>query len=158
MQQFLNDLNKHCTSKLSRHHKEQALKNKIAVSIKKVTMSVENQAIAQISVDTSMRALKKSCRKKCLGRKKKKAMTSDNPATKFIMQVQNMVGKQVIGVTAVSLKQFFAKTAYHNENINDFEQALDNFKKNIAIDDSPEGSVIQAAIINFINDLCKLIL
>ena len=59
MQQFLNDLNKHCTSKLSRYHKEQALKNKIAVSIKKVTMSVENQAIAQISVDTSMRALKK---------------------------------------------------------------------------------------------------
>ena len=155
MQQFLNDLNKHCTSKLSRHHKEQALKNKIAVSIKKVTMSVENQAIAQISVDTSMRALKKVAERSALA-EKEKAMTSDNPATKFIMQVQNMVGKQVIGVTAVSLKQFFAKTAYHNENINNFEQALDNFKKNIVDNSTSDISVIQAAIINFIDDLCKV--
>ena len=155
MQQFLNDLNKHCTSKLSKHHKEQALKNKIAVSIKKVTMSVENQAIAQISVDTSMRALKKVAERSALA-EKEKAMTSDNPATKFIMQVQNMVGKQVIGVTAVSLKQFFAKTAYHNENINNFEQALDNFKKNVVVDGVSEDSTIQAAIINFIDDLCKV--
>lgn len=155
MQQFLNDLNKHCTSKLSRHHKEQALKNKIAVSIKKVTMSVENQAIAQISVDTSMRALKKVAERSALA-EKEKAMTSDNPATKFIMQVQNMVGKQVIGVTAVSLKQFFAKTAYHNENINNFEQALNNFKKNVADNSTSDISVIQAAIINFIDDLCKV--
>jgi hypothetical protein len=111
MDRFLRDLNTHCTSKLSRHHKEQALKNKIAVSIKKVTMSVENQAIAQISVDTSMNALKKVSKNSALA-KKEESMSSGNPATKFVMQIQNMVGKQVIGVTAVSLKQFFARTAY----------------------------------------------
>lgn len=155
MDQFLRDLNTHCTSKLSRHHKEQALKNKIAVSIKKVTMSVENQAIAQISVDTSMKALSRVAENSSLA-EKQKSMSSNNPATKFAMQIQNMVGKQVIGVTAVSLKQFFARTAYWNEEINDFEEAINVFKEVVSDENVPSDSAIQAAVIGFIDRLCKI--
>jgi hypothetical protein len=154
MDRFLRDLNTHCTSKLSRHHKEQALKNKIAVSIKKVTMSIENQAIAQISVDTSMKALKRVAKDSALA-KKEESMSSSNPATKFVMQIQNMVGKQVIGVTAVSLKQFFARTAYWNNEINNLE-ALIAFKKIASTKDVSEDSAIQAAVIGFIDKLCKV--
>jgi hypothetical protein len=155
MDQFLRDLNTHCTSKLSRYHKEQALKNKIAVSIKKVTMSIENQAIAQISVDTSMKALSRVAENSSLA-EKQKSMSSNNPATKFVMQIQNMVGKQVIGVTAVSLKQFFARTAYWNNKINDFDKALEIFKQTISDNSISNESAVQAAVIGFINELCKI--
>ena len=40
-----------------------------------------------------------------------------NPATIFIMQVQNMVGKGVIGITAVGEKIFFNLTNYWNESL-----------------------------------------
>jgi hypothetical protein len=42
---------------------------------------------------------------------------ADNPATKYLMQAQNMVGKEVIGLTAVSLKVFFAVSTYLNNQI-----------------------------------------
>ena len=42
---------------------------------------------------------------------------ADNLATKYLMQAQNMVGKEVIGLTAVSLKVFFAVSTYLNNQI-----------------------------------------
>ena len=49
---------------------------------------------------------------------------SDNPATKFIMQAQNMVGKEVIGLTAVSLKVFFAVSTYLNNEISKINRGM----------------------------------
>lgn len=108
---FFNDLNTHTQTVLSDRDKQEAVKNTAAFNMKQVVGRVQNQLISQISVDTSMDALKEVAKKSSLS-EDEKYMTSDNPATKFLMQVQNMIGKQVIGVTAVSLKQFFAKTAY----------------------------------------------
>ena len=109
--QFMSELNMHSQTELTEKDRQEAVKNKVSMAIKKVTKSVENQIIAQISVDTSMKALGDVAKQSSLANDEK-TITSDNPATKFMMQVQNMVGRQVIGVTAVSLKQFFAKTAY----------------------------------------------
>lgn len=109
--EFLIDLNTHALTELTEKDKQEAVKNKVSMSIKQVTKSVVNQVIAQISVDTAMKGLGDIAKQSTLANDEK-TMTSDNPATKFVMQVQNMVGRQVIGVTAVSLKQFFAKTAY----------------------------------------------
>ena len=109
--EFLIDLNTHALTELTEKDKQEAVKNKVSMSIKQVTKSVVNQVIAQISVDTAMNKLKDISKQSTLANDEE-TMTSDNPATKFVMQVQNMVGRQVIGVTAVSLKQFFAKTAY----------------------------------------------
>ena len=117
---FFKDLNTHTQTVLSDRDKQEAVKNTAAFNMKRVVGRVQNQLISQISVDTSMDALKEVAKKSSLS-EDEKYMTSDNPATKFLMQVQNMIGKQVIGVTAVSLKQFFAKTAYWNQYINNFE-------------------------------------
>lgn len=62
---------------------------------------------------------------------KEKQITSDNPFTKFLMQVQNMVGKDVIGVTAVGLKVFFAASTYVNQRIEDLAKAILNHDTNI---------------------------
>lgn len=43
--------------------------------------------------------------------------TWDNPATKYRIQRDNMVGRDVIGISAVSLKAFFALTTYSNNII-----------------------------------------
>jgi hypothetical protein len=44
-------------------------------------------------------------------------MTMMNPLTKFLMQVSNMVGKGVIGITATGEKVFFNLSHYWNEGI-----------------------------------------
>ena len=128
---FMSHLNTHAMTELTERDRQEAVKNKVSMAIKTVTKSIENQIIAQISVDTSMKALGDIAGKSALANDEK-TMTSDNPATKFIMQVQNMVGRQVIGVTAVSLKQFFAKTAYWNGYINNFAEVLRNSPDKIA--------------------------
>lgn len=117
---FFRDLNIHTQTVLSDRDKQEAVKNIAAFNMKQVVGRVQNQLISQISVDTSMDSLKEVAKKSSLS-EDEKYMTSDNPATKFLMQVQNMIGKQVIGVTAVSLKQFFAKTAFWNQYVNEFE-------------------------------------
>ena len=48
---------------------------------------------------------------------KSERMTLLNPLTKFLMQEQNMVGKGVIGITAVGEKVFFNVSHYWNEGI-----------------------------------------
>jgi hypothetical protein len=50
-------------------------------------------------------------------KKSTKTMSLMNPATIFEMQVQNMVGKGVIGITAVGEKIFFNLTNYWNETL-----------------------------------------
>ena len=137
--EFLMDLNTHALTELTEKDKQEAVKNKVSMSIKQVTKSVVNQVIAQISVDTAMKGLGDIAKQSTLANDEK-TMTSDNPATKFVMQVQNMVGRQVIGVTAVSLKQFFAKTAYWNGYINDFSETLrQSTNKRSAIEDFVES-------------------
>lgn len=52
-----------------------------------------------------------------------------NPATKFVMQVQNMVGKDVIGISAVGMKIFYNLTYYFNEEIRNSRLTYLTFNK-----------------------------
>lgn len=58
--------------------------------------------------------------------KDEKVMTLDNSFTKFMMQEQNMVGREVIGIGAVSLKHFFAASTFMNQQITRMETQAKN--------------------------------
>ena len=122
--QFFKQLNIHTTTELSDRDVDAAIKNQVVHNVLSVASDAENQVIAQISVDAATKDLKDIAETSHLA-EYEKTITSDNPLTMFVMQVQNMVGRDVIGITAVSLKQFFAKTAFYNDKINKFvEYAL----------------------------------
>ena len=120
---FMEHLNIHSTTQLSEEIVDKSIKNQVVNNILKVSTDVENQVVSQISVDTVTKPIKRAAKKSPLALYEK-TINSDNPLVMFVMQIQNMVGKEGIGVTAVSLKQFFAKTAFYNEKINEFENNL----------------------------------
>ena len=114
-------LRKHSTTKLSSFDTESALKNSIVNRI----INLLKHPRTQISGHTpiSMEEFQKLAANSTLGNKEK-SMTSDNPLVKFIMQVQNMVGKDVIGITAVGMKVFFATTSFATQRINEIADAI----------------------------------
>lgn len=123
---FMRQLNTHTRTKLSDSAIDAAIKNQVVHNVLKVASNAENQVIAQISVDAATVDLKAAAKTSHLAAYEK-TITSDNPLTVFTMQVQNMVGREVIGVTAVALKQFFAKTAFYNDKINRYvEECIKN--------------------------------
>lgn len=122
---FLSHLNLHTTTQLSDKVVDMAIKNQVVTNILKVSTDVENQVISQISVDTVTKPIKDAAKRSSLATYEK-TINSDNPLVMYTMQVQNMVGREVIGITAVALKQFFAKTAYYNNRVNDFVNNLPN--------------------------------
>ena len=68
----------------------------------------------------------KNIAKESLIAKEEKVMTLDNPFVKFDMQEQNMTGKSVVGIGAVSLKHFFAATTYFNSRVSAMEKILES--------------------------------
>lgn len=120
---FIDHLNMHTTTQLSEEVVDKSIKNQVVNNILKVSTDPENQVISQISVDTVTKPLKNAASKSELALYEK-TINSDNPMVIYTMQVQNMVGREVIGITAVALKQFFAKTAFYNQKINDFANKL----------------------------------
>jgi hypothetical protein len=53
-------------------------------------------------------------------------INSDDPSAKMMMQQQNAVGKEVIGISAVSLKAFFGLYYYYSELTDNLKQACIN--------------------------------
>lgn len=124
---FLKFVNKHSTTRMSDRVRDAALKNKAVWHMyNNVILNPENQINANISIDSVMSEAGKAAERNEAANDDK-FVNSDNPMTKFVMQVQNMVGKEVIGIVAVSLKQFFAKTAYYNKIVNDFHHRIRRF-------------------------------
>ncbi len=121
---FMKSLNKHSKTKLNSHVQENALKNKVVDGIFKVINDPKNQLSLHIPINMDEQQI--AAEKSKLG-ESEKHMTSDNPATKYIMQVQNMVGKEVIGSVATSLKVFFGVSNYFNTELNNI---LDLLKMN----------------------------
>lgn len=111
---FMKNINKHSLSKLSKSQKQSALKNSVVHKILRLMEHPINQISAHKPI--SMKELQDLAKMSQLS-KREKYMSSDNPLGKFIMQVQNMVGKDVIGITAVSLKVFFATSTFINQQI-----------------------------------------
>ena len=111
---LLKRLNEHEQTDRTGEYHQKALRNVVVQGIFDVIKDPINQVNLQkpISMDEQHEAGDLST----LG-KEEKYMTFDNPATKFKMQIQNMVGREVIGVTAVSLKAFFAASLYYNSEM-----------------------------------------
>lgn len=113
-EEVLSNLNLHSQTYLSPQKIEKCLKNSVSSSITNIIQNLRNmdQAYSPIEMETVRDASKGSPK----GNKSDR-MTLLNPLTKFLMQEQNMVGKGVIGITAVGEKVFFNVSHYWNEGI-----------------------------------------
>lgn len=92
-----------------------AFKNSASSKISRVIQDVKNanSAYTPINMDDPQAAASNSA----LGKEADK-LTATSPSSKWIMTVQNMSGRQVIGITAVGEKIFFAASYYFNECVN----------------------------------------
>lgn len=61
-----------------------------------------------------------------------KIMSPFNPASKYLMQIQNMVGKAVIGNVATALKSFFALSNVYNTKFQQIYEFIRSGKYDIA--------------------------
>lgn len=102
---------------------ESGLKNRTVNGIIKVITNPSNQANLTQPVTTD--GIKAIANKSAMGQGAKK-MNPYNPYCKFEMQVQNMVGKDVIGVEATAIKSFFALSHMYNEKFNKLSILLTN--------------------------------
>lgn len=107
---FLNNLNLHDNTKLSKSMKGLVLKNKVIAGIHEAMSDPENivNATAPIEMDEQQEAARTSTAGELV-----KRITSDNAFTKYLMQIQNMVGKEVIGISATGLKAYFALVNFY---------------------------------------------
>ena len=150
---FIKDLKKHSTSKLTKSQKQSALRNSVVHKILRLMEHPLNTIPAHKPI--SMEDLQIIASRSLLS-KREKVMSSLNPLGKFIMQVQNMVGKDVIGITAVSLKVFFAMSAFVNQRVTQLRQAIidndvakiDEFFKDITFMDKITGNLVTLANVN----------
>lgn len=117
------------TKSSNRYIREVGLQNKVVDNILKVTRSPKNQINLHMPID--MGVAQKAAEGSSAG-EAVKHVTADDPSVKYMMQVQNMVGKQVIGITAVSIKSFFAATTHYNNIINTFANSIND--PNITLD------------------------
>lgn len=92
-----------------------AFKNSASSKISRVIQDPKNanSAYTPINMDDPQAAASNSE----LGKEADK-LTATSPSSKWIMTVQNMSGRQVIGITAVGEKIFFAACYYFNECVN----------------------------------------
>lgn len=110
--QILREVNSHSQSILTADTDENYLKNRVVSGIYELTTKLQNQLIAQIPVD--MGDPQTAAQQSTLG-KAELHINSDDPSAKMMMQEQNSVGKDVIGISAVSLKAFFGLYYYYSE-------------------------------------------
>ena len=114
-------MNKHSHTRLNNFGKEGALKNRVVSGILEVVNNPQNQIALHTPI--AMEEPQKAAKMSKAGEEAKHAC-ADNPATKYLMQAQNMVGKEVIGLTAVSLKVFFAVSTYLNNQISTINSGM----------------------------------
>ena len=119
---LLNLVNTHALTKnIKGNARENGLRNQVVDKIWQVTTKIVNQnnSMNPINMDQQKAAAEKSS----LGNDEKH-LVLDNIMTKVIMQYQNMVGKDVIGISAVMLKNFFAASTHVNLQLEEATKAL----------------------------------
>lgn len=109
---------------------EEALKMRMFDVIYDITRKIENQHKAQITVDTCTEELKERTKNTASGNAEKR-ITPYNPASKFMMQEQNQLGKAVVGIGAVSLKTYFILSTNSNTKVLEACDLLDQNPNNI---------------------------
>lgn len=122
---FLNLLNKHSHTKSYLRDSADALKTRVFSGIRRVTLSAQNQLKAQITVDACTGELKDLAAKTKSGDAEKR-ISPDIPSSKYLMQEQNMLGKAVVGIGAVSLKTYFILSTSNNRKCINIVNAIQN--------------------------------
>lgn len=111
---IIDDLIIHERTEISPNLEESSYKNSISSNIKNIVQDLKNMDLAYSPIAMGdLQELAAESEKGALVA----SMSLMNPLTKYLMQVQNMVGKKVIGIAAVGEKVFFNLSYYFNEGI-----------------------------------------
>ena len=109
---LIRQIQKHEDYKVSYRQREQAYKNVASANIRNVVHNIRNRDQAYSPI--TMRDLQKEADKSPKGAKTKQ-LNMMNPLTKYVMQNQNLVGKNVIGIAANGEKDWFNLTYYYHD-------------------------------------------
>lgn len=157
---IMDNLNTHNNTPIDVYGNEMALKNRILTSLVDVSSGVQNNLIQQVAVD-EVTAEPKNLAKASPSGKSDDKLTPDNPWAKFEMQIQNGVGKQDVGISAVSMKAYFAlcttinryvydacQFVQNNNNLEDINIYLGSFLEHIIGENFFEGGICTVSGIN----------
>lgn len=136
-------LNKHEASKRNGRVELLGLQNTVVRGILSVLSMPETQL--NMSNPISMDDLKDIAKGTALA-DDEKTMTLDDPFTIYKMQQQNMVGRAVIGVGAVSMKSFFETSYFFNQQLQEVEDEISQYRITRRID--------RSKIVDDVLDLC----
>lgn len=103
--------------------REDALRNRVVDNIFNVILNPKNQINLTVPVTTNR--IKELSKKSQMGEAAKE-MSPYDPASKYLMQIQNMVGKAVIGNVATAIKSFFALSNVYNSKFNQIYNLIRN--------------------------------
>lgn len=123
---IVEDIQNHENYKIPEKIIEEAYKNSISSKIQAIVSDIRNVPLAYSFV--TMKDLRNIASQTPEG-KSSGIMTSLNPMTKYIMQYQNMVGKEVIGIAAVGEKVFMGLSYYYNELVRETDP--EKLRKNL---------------------------
>lgn len=120
LEEEFNKLKQHEEYKIPSDLREDIYKNAVSAKIQQISADPKNMVLSYspITMDKLRKQANTSSSKGQLMYK----LTGLNPATKFIMQKQNMDGKDVIGISAVGEKIFMGLSYYWNEGIRNKDQ------------------------------------
>lgn len=111
---IIDDIIKHERTTISPNLEEAAYKNSISANIRNIVQDLKNMNLAYSPITMKdLQTLAEDSPKGAMIA----SMSLMNPLTKYTMQVQNMVGKKVIGIAAVAEKVFFNLSYYYNEGV-----------------------------------------
>lgn len=150
-------LNSHESSYIS----DAALKNRVTHGIMKVASDPLNFSSFTSPVSTD--AQEAVANESAIG-KAEQHINVDIPSAKYMMQEQNMTGKQGIGITAVSIKCYFAKSAEISTFVNSIPEYLKlgrddvilNILKHICFKNPLTGRLTILANVNLLDTLENL--
>lgn len=142
--QAILDMNIHNSSVIDERKKAGALRNRVFAAARKIITDPASQMDHMLPV--SLEEARSAASKSSLGKKEKSISIAD-PMTIFMMQQQNMSGKNVIALTATGIKSYFIITTHFNMIARDATRLIDELLT------LPEGSDRNNQIINEIAEL-----
>ena len=125
---IMSDVITHAKSKRSDKEKEHALRNQVLAAARRIMNDPASQLNAYTPI--AMSEPRTAAELNTVLGSKEKEMTLDNPASIYIMQKQNMSGKEVIAMTATGIKSYFIVTTYFNTLANNLNKLLRQYIDN----------------------------
>lgn len=149
MQDLIKFANIHNKSKRTKEQAEAALRNQVLASARQIMNMPSSQEDAETPID--MEEPREASKLNISLGSKEKFMTLDNFMSIFIMQKQNMSGKNVIAMTATGIKSYFIVTTYYNTLAKQLEQRLQDYVKANPFVEKPAIADDIVAILNEIS-------